>query len=60
VADRRGVKQVDRNAEQVLQLGLKTAQIEQGRAGQRVDQNVEIAPLLVGPDQRRTEDARIA
>jgi hypothetical protein len=36
------------NAKQVLQLDLKSAKIEQGGPRQRVDENVEIAPFLVG------------
>src|SRR5579862_515357 len=43
-----GGEQVDADAEQGLQFDLQAAQVEQGCAGQRVDQQIEVAALLVG------------
>jgi hypothetical protein len=43
-----GGQQVYGNAKQVLQLGLKSAKIEQGRPRQGVDEDVEIAPFHIG------------
>jgi hypothetical protein len=51
--------EIHSHAEQLFQVLLQRAEIEQGRTGQRVDENVEVAPLLVSPQKRRTEDARI-
>lgn len=52
-------QQVDGNAKQVLQLGLKGAKIEQGGSRQGVDENIEIASFLIVSARRRAEDPRI-
>jgi hypothetical protein len=43
-----GGQQVYRNSEQIFQLGLQGAKIEQGRPRQRVNEDVEVAPFVIG------------
>jgi hypothetical protein len=48
-------QQIDFNAEQFLKLGLQAAKIEQGGAGECVDQDIEITLVIVRAMQRRSQ-----
>lgn len=46
-----GGQHLDRNTQQVFKLNLKSAQIKKRRAGQRVNQQIEIATVQIRPQQ---------
>ena len=46
-----GRQHFDCNAQQVFKLNLKSAQIKKRRAGQRVNQQIEIATVQIRPQQ---------
>ena len=52
-------EQIDRRAEEVLQVLLQAAQVEQRRAGQRIDEDVYIAVASIGTTQDRAEQPQI-
>jgi len=39
--------QIDADAEQVFQFDLKATEVEQGRAGQRIHQKIEVAAVSI-------------
>lgn len=55
-----GGQQIDINTEQRFQFVFQIAQVQQRGAGQRIDQQIEVAVIPVSAMQHRTEDARFA
>lgn len=53
-------QEVNRNAEHLLKVHLKTAQVEKGGAGERVNEQIEIASVGIGAREDRAKDAGIA
>ncbi len=47
------------HAKQIFQLNLEPPQVEQGRTGQRVNQQIEIAAVPVRTVQDGPEDTRV-
>ncbi len=52
-----GREQIDLNAQQLFQIGVQAAQVEKRRAGQRIDQKLEVAAVKVREVQHRTKYA---
>jgi len=48
--------QIDADAEQFLQLDLQATKVEQGRAGERIHQKIEVASVSIGTMQHRPKN----
>jgi hypothetical protein len=54
-----GGQKFDGNAQQIFQFDLQTAEVEQRRTGQGVNQQVEVTAVLIGAVEDRTEAAGV-
>lgn len=52
-------EQVNPHTQQFLEFVLQATQVEQSRTGQRIHQQIKVAPFVVIAVQHRAKDARV-